>query len=51
MHRDNFNDLETSCAGGRPPEGNKNYVTNCLWEMSRKTNLVSVVEKGRMLLQ
>jgi len=40
MHRDNFNDLETlSCAGGRPPEGNMNFITNCLWEISRKRQL------------
>jgi hypothetical protein len=40
MHRDNFNDPETSSfAGGRPPEGNKNCIKICLWEMSRKSKL------------
>jgi hypothetical protein len=40
MHRDNFNDPENSSfAGGRPPEGNKNCMKNCLWEMSRKSQL------------
>jgi len=38
MHKDNFNDLKmSSCAEGRPPEGNKNFITNCLWEMPRKS--------------
>lgn len=28
-----------SPAGGRPPEGNKNCIKICLWEMSRKSQL------------